>query len=486
MANKNNKSAAQKAAEEVAAQQEAQVQNPRTEEPSFAQALALSKDKSLTSGEKVVLANLIHEGWIKDPRYASIVDGASILRDALMGDVIVTQIVNGVDTFALIVRKDEQRYLAIKSMLASQGISLPEFKALPAPTEEQLQNAEAKCLPSEAVVATITANDVSEEAKSQKKAEKKIVESAKTIDNPALIENEEQLKSSLTALIVKPITNGSDKPDARIQRTIQFYKGYLTIQANHAENKEEALKEIKEKSLTTLLNEIVNIIGTCPFSLKGVAGYLRKGTAETGLPISSFCLYRRTADKAKDGNIDEQYLADIVRTLIIWSCNSHIEMSKKTITDAEKQIKKNEEANKTADKATVKVNNAAINSYKDQITAAKAVIEEMSTVISATSNPSFDAVENLINDYKAENKESIPYQVSHRIVSDILKTYYPEFKDKNLDEDTMLHNVQQYAGIIVNMFRDPLSRSISYEKSNLVDMVEVEKSAEEESEESKN
>lgn len=486
MANKNNKSAAQKAAEEVAAQQEAPKQNTSKEDISFAEAIRISKDKSLSSGEKVIFANLIQEAWVKDPKYAAIVDGASILRDALMGDVIVTQIVNGVDTFAMIVRKDEQRYLAIKSMLASQGISLPEFKALPAPTEEQLQNAGVKLLPNETAIVTVTSDNVSEEAKEQKKKENKVVAAAKTVDNPALIENEEQLKSSLTALIVKPITNGSDKPDARIQRTIQFYKGYLTIQANHAENKEEALKEIKEKSLTTLLNEIVNIIGTCPFSLKSVAGYLRKGTAETGLPISSFCLYRRTADKAKDGNIDEQYLADIVRTLIIWSCNSHIEMSKKTITDAEKQIKKNEEANKTADKATVKVNNAAIKNYKDQITAANAAIEEMSTVISATSNPSFDAVENLINDYKAENKESIPYQVSHRIVSDILKTYYPEFKDKNLDEDTMLHNVQQYAGIIVNMFRDPLSRSISYEKSNLVDMVEVEKPAEEKSEESKN
>lgn len=478
---KNTKSAAQKAAEEEAAQQAAQnAKNTEKEKISLTQAIAMSKDKSLSSGEKVILANLVQEAWIKDPKYASIVDGASILRDALMGDVIVTQIINGVDTFAMIVRKDEQRYLAIKSMLASQGISLPEFKALPAPTREQLDQAGVKLLPGEAAVVTVKAEDVSEEAKKQKKAEKKIADSAKTLDNPALIENEEQLKASLTALMVKPIVNGSDKPDARIQRTILFYKGYLTIQANKAENKDEALKQVKEKSLATMLNEITQIIGPCPFSLKGVAGFLRKNATETGSPISSFCLYRRTADKAKDGSVDEQYLANIVRTLITWSCNSHIAVAKKAIKDFEKLIKVNEEANKTADKATQKVNNSAIKKEKEEIAKNEAVIAEMDAVINSVVNPSFDVVDHLIEDYKSENKESEPYKLSHRIVSDIMKTYYPEYKDKNLDEDVMLANAQQYAGIIVNMFRDSLSQSISYKKANLVDMVEVEKPAEEE------
>lgn len=479
---KNNKSAAQKAAEEEAAQQAAQnAQNPQnTEEISFAQAMAMSKDNSLTSGQKVIFANLIHEAWVKDPKYASIADGASILRDAMMGDVIVTQVLNGVDTFALIVRRDENRYLAIKNMLASQGITLPEFKALPAPTQDQLDKAGVKLLPTETAVVTVKADDVSEEAKKEKKAEKKIVDSAKTLDNPALIENEEQLKASLTALMVKPIINGSDKPDARIQRTILFYKGYLTIQANKAENKDEALKQVKEKSLATMLNEITQIIGPCPFSLKGVAGFLRKNATETGSPISSFCLYRRTADKAKDGSVDEQYLADIVRTLITWSCNSHIAVAKKAIKDFEKLIKANEEANKTADKATQKVNNSAIKKEKEEIAKNEAIIAEMDAVINSVVNPSFDVVDHLIEDYKSENKESEPYKLSHRIVSDIMKTYYPECKDKNLDEDVMLANAQQYAGIVVNMFRDPLAQSISYTKANLVDMVEVEKPAEEE------
>ena len=84
---KNTKSAAQKAAEEEAAQQAAQnAKNTEKEKISLTQAIAMSKDKSLSSGEKVILANLVQVAWIKDPKYANIVDGASILRDALMGD----------------------------------------------------------------------------------------------------------------------------------------------------------------------------------------------------------------------------------------------------------------------------------------------------------------------------------------------------------------------------------------------------------------
>ena len=166
--------------------------------------------------------------------------------------------------------------------------------------------------------------------------------------------------------------------------------------------------------------------------------------------------------------------------MVTWSCNSQIAIAKKAIKDFEKLIKANEEANKTADKATQKVNNATIKKEKEEITKNEAIVTEMEAVINSVVNPSFDVVDHLIEDYKSENKESEPYKLSHRIVSDIMKTYYSEYKDKNLDEDVMLANVQQYAGIIVNMFRDPLAQSISYTKANLVDMVEVEKPAEEE------
>lgn len=484
MAKENKKSPAQKAAEEAAAQQEAQVQNPQNnEEPSFAKALNLAKDKSLTVGEKVVFANLIHEAWVKDPKYAAIVDGASILRDALMGDVIVTQIVNGVDTFALIVRKDENRYLAIKNMLAAQGITLPDLKALPAPTEEQLKEAGVNLLPAETAVVTVKSEDVSEEAKKQKKAEKKI-EDMKPSTNPAEIENEEQLAHSLSYLL----TSGADKLDNRIQRVINFYRGYLTIQANKAENKEEALKQAKDKSRTQMLEEVAKIVGPCPFAFRGAAHMLLTRLQSTKSIVVPFCLYRRTANDSSNKNpLEDTFIADIVRILITWSCDSEISNANRTIAEMERLIRKNEDiVNTSKVAADVKIAKSAIKNYNDTIEKQKNNIKNYEELAGLVINPTFDMVDAIVADYDKE-ADSDESKASHMLVDTIMKTYYKDLDKEKLDKATMLNNTQQRAGVIVNMFRDPLSQSISYTEANIVEMKEAEAPAEEEkSEESKN
>jgi non-homologous end joining protein Ku len=79
----------------------------------------------------------------------------------------------------------------------------------------------------------------------------------------------------------------------------------------------------------------------------------------------------------------------------------------------------------------------------------------------------------LIDNYKSDKTDSEEYKLAHRLVDNIVATYYPEFKGKELDDEAneaLLKNVQQRAGIIVNMFTDPLSQSINYKESNLVDI----------------
>ena len=59
--------------------------------------------------------------------------------------------------------------------------------------------------------------------------------------------------------------------------------------------------------------------------------------------------------------------------------------------------------------------------------------------------------------------------------SEPVQTLWESIQEENkvkLDETVMLKNVQQQTGIIINMFRDPLSKSIDYSPANLVDMVE--------------
>lgn len=423
--------------------------------------------KGLTQGEKVqYVASLQTErAYIMNSENPSksMIDGLSLLAQATILDIGIGEMACGTSAVGCIVAANPKNYDTFKAIANELGVKLPEFKALPSPTEEQLKNAGiVGLLPSETRVVTIEEKNVSKEAIDKKK--KEIAAEAKAVENPADIKNDDQLKASLSALLTKPVPNGTDRPDARVQRVINFYRGYLTIQANKADDKKAALDKINNMSRIDMLNAITEIVGQCTFALSGTAYFLRKRTNETDSPISAFCLYRRNAVPGKDNEIDDLYIADLVKVLLIWSCKSQIAEYERIIATNEKVVKKETGA---AKKAT-----------ETAISAQKLKIEELNHIIAVTTNPSFDIVDTLVENYKKE-EGSEGYALAHRIVDNIMKTYYPDMDIKTLDEDVMLNNIQQRAGIIINMFRDPLSQSIAYNESNLTDMVEKEAPKEE-------
>lgn len=478
MANKNKKSAAQQAAAQEAAQQSAQVETPANEQEnlSLAQVVSMSKNKKgLTNDSKVILANLVHEAWVKDETYASIRDSAAIIRDAFMGDVIVTSMIEGHDVFSWIIRKDEKKYLAVKAMLAEQGITLPEFKALPAPTAEQLKIVGAVDNAEETRVVTVTSADVSEEAKEKKKKEKAI-EAANPTTNPAEVKDEKQLAASLSNLLTK----SSDNIAARIKTVINFYRGYLTIQANKAENKEEELKKVKEMSRSEMLSNIAEIVGPCPFALDGHGKLFRNLMVKNNTVITPFCLYRRTAAGTDKSAEDDSFVADVVKILIIWSCNSAIANAERTIAECDRIVKKNQKiVDENKDKNEVAIAKSAITTWEKQKDKPNAIIAEMKETLQFINEPSFDSIDSLIEDYNGTDDTKSEYKFAHLIVDNIAKTYYKGVDLTKVDNDQLLKNIQQRAGIIINMFRSPLSQSIAYKEANITEMVE--KPAEEES-----
>ena len=455
---KNNKSAAQKAAEQQAAAQQAPAEG-KVEIPTTN---VNPNTKGLTQGEKVAYLGALQTeraymmNNIEKPSKVFI-DGLTMLAHATIIDIGIGEMATGCSAVGYISTINEQNYGFFRDMAAEMGVKLPEFKALPAPTEEQLQKAGIAGVLPNAKMITISKSNVEKSVIEKKKEEIRATE--KAVENPADVKSDEQLKASLTAMLIKPVGDdetNKNRPDPRVQRTINFYNGYLTIQANNAENKEEALKKVKEKSRIQLLTEISDIVGPCPFALSGIAKFLRNRAFETGSPISSYCFYRRCAiEKGKDA--DDQYVADLVRTILVWSCKSNIAEFTKLLETQEKNVKNEKGAAKTATEAAIRYN--------------KTQIEEMNRIINEISNPVFDSVDSLIEDYKSDEK-SEKYALAHRIVDDVMKTYYPEVDRNKVDEDVMLKNVQQRAGIIVNMFRDPLSQSIDYVESNLVEMVD--------------
>lgn len=454
MAKKDN--AAAQAAQQAAAQQAPANGAPKVEMPNVN-----PNTKGLTQGEKVAYLGAIQTerafmmNNMEKPSQVMI-DGLTMLAQATIVDIGIGEIATGVSAVGYIATINEKNYGFFRDMAAEMGVSLREFKALPAPTEEQLKKAGIAGVLPGAKMIVIEKKDVSKEAIEKKKEEIRATE--KAVENPADVKNQDQLKASLTALLSKPVADKDimNKPDPRIQRTINFYNGYLTIQANAAENKEEALKAVKEKSRIQLLEEISEIVGPCPFALNGIAKFLRNRAIDTGSPISAYTFYRRCAI-AKGTEVDDQYVADIVRTILIWSCKSTITEFTKLLEKQEKNVKNEKGTAKTATETAIRYN--------------KAEIEKMNGIIAMVTNPELSDVDSLIDDYKSDEK-SAKYATSHRIVDDIMKTYYPNVDRAKVDEEVMLKNVQQYAGIVINMFRDSLSKSINYSESNLVEMVE--------------
>lgn len=458
----NKKDAAQRAAQQAAEHQApASDGAPQVEMPKGG---INPNTKGLTQGEKVsYLASLQTERayMLNNTEKPSqvMIDGLTMLAQATIIDIGLGEIASGTSAVGYISTINEKNYGFFQAMALEMGVKLPEFKALPAPTEEQMKAAGIIGALPNAKMIVLDKKNVSKEAIEKKKEEIRATE--KAVENPADVKNPEQLKASLTAMLVKPVADkdNANRPDPRVQRTIDFYNGYLTIQANHSENKEEALKAVKAKSRIELLTEISEIVGPCPFALSGISKFLRNYTQETGSPLSAYCFYRRCA-VAKGADADDQYVADIVRTILIWSCKSNIAEFTSSIAKQKEHLKNEKGAAKTATETAIRYNEKQI--------------EEMNAIIEMVTNPSFDIADNVITGYAADEKSS-EYKLSHRVVDDIIKTYYPDYKDENkakLDEGIMLKNVQQRAGIIINMFRDTLTQSITYSPANLIDMVE--------------
>ncbi len=451
------KSAAQAAAQQKAAPQQSQEQNEN-----FAKMVQMSQG-GLSGDGKVMLAHLIDKRWVNNPNMpAAVTDGANVLVDSLMADVIVTNIAEGKEIFALIVRNDEQKYLSIKATLGSMGISTPEFNALPAPSQEMLDKANVKLLPADAKVITVEKKNVSKEAIEQKKAELDNEKKKPTTD-PTKIESTEQLKESLLALL----TSATTSPDKRIQSAINFLSSYKHIQANKAENKEEELKKVDEMSRSALLREIIEIVGKCPFAINGIGKMLFGTVVDTGSPISAFCLYRRnsTNDKGKVAHTDD-FIADIVKMIVVWAAKTNIEAAEKTISELERSVK-----NKKAKQADV----------QPTIDAKKADIELSNTVMEIMNNPTMTVADSLLTAFN-DKENADAYKVAHRLVKNIKDTYYKGIKEDDSNKDAILKNCQQHAGVILNLFRDGLDSNPAYAIANLIDIPEAKEQKEDEGE----
>lgn len=321
---------------------------------------------------------------------------------------------------------------AINSVNALTGISV-DTKALPAPDAEG--NVEVK---KENI-------KVDAETKKALKKEKDINAAAEKkdyLENHTLIKTEDQLKEALEFQLVNAKIA---RPIERLVTAAQFYRAYLEAHAESANDPQAELAKIHGYTLANLLQDISTMVPPT-FTASGFGKYLCLCAANANNIIPAFNMFKRACVDRKTGKVmfSDSEIAAMVRVLIVWNCSAQIARVGSDL----KILSENAEANAKA------------------ISECNEKIAYLQGVMALTSNPSFDVADNFIAAYKNEDNEL------HKMAKDIfvssIDTYYKGVEIPELEIDTALLNIQQHAGITLNLFTDELLQRTEYSEDNIV------------------
>lgn len=371
--------------------------------------------------------------------------------------VMTSEIMFGKSDFAQKMRTSQLE--AIKEVAPMLDVQI-DTKALPAPDKDGM------------VTLNSNAVTISKETKEAVKKENEAKNEKVELDPTKFTSIKDFAKAANHVLSL-----GGERPYDKVVRVIALYQAYLIIQANKLEDEEKKIAEIKKINSTSradLLQEITEIVGSCPFSVNGIAKYMRITTESSKSPISAFSSFRRASLVKKTGatQIEDSLVADIVKVLILWSIASEI----KSREDAVKAHKANIKVLKKNEKANAK----AIEKEDYNIKVCEAEIKNLNDTKEFVLNPSEDAALAMKGLFTSDTPAD---KTAMKIFTSIWDCFYPNVDYTTVDPEVREHNAQQYAGVITNLFRNPLNQLIDYSLSNVKELVYV---AVEDKDESKN
>lgn len=327
---------------------------------------------------------------------------------------------------------------AINAVQEITGISI-DVKALPAPdsngeTQVKQENIKVSKETKEALKEAKQAND---DANSGKK---------EYLNDHTKIETDEQLKEALGFQLVNTaIVNPVD----RLITTAQFYRSYLEARAEKTDNAEAELAKIHEFTLANLLQDIITMVDPT-YVTKGFGRILCVSAENSKSVVSAFNMFKRTCydKKTKKYRYTDEEIAAFVRVLIVWYATTKI-------ADLGKNIKVlSKDANANA-KAIDGCNNA---------------IKHFQWMIDLTTEPNFSIVDGLVDAYNSD--EDPAHKQAEAIVKSIIETYYKDVEVNDLTRPVIVLNAKQYAGVVMNLFRDPLARRNEFSLENLIELPE--------------
>jgi hypothetical protein len=465
MANKNNKPAVkapvvEKPAEEATVEQPATVQTPNTGMPS-----GLSQDAKVAymTGLQHRKDEMLKNGGENANHYVAL----TLMEDATILDIAVTEAIVRKNPMGLIFSTNEKNWSMLRLLAADMGVTIPEFKNLPKPTKEQLAAAGLEAAPGQVVLA-LEDKHVSAETKKKVQHEAKLNEEAQSgkkeyLKDHTKIETDEQLKEALEFQLS---TGSSTNPIVRIITTSQFYRAYLEARAEKADDPKAELAKIHEFTLADLLQDITTMVKPT-FVLEGFGKRLGTLAQDANSVVPAFCAFKNCVLNKKTGKYeyDDETCASLTRVVIAWYASAKTAELSASIEAKNKNL--------AVLKKDAKANAKAIESEEKKISVDKKNIEMYKNMLSLVTDPPFDLADGFIAAYKSTEDPNHMYAV--KVYKDIVYTYgYDKKNITELEHDSLLLNVQQHIGIILNLFNSEMGKQDAYDEKNLIEFADVE------------
>lgn len=443
----------------------AQVNNGTDAQASAVQMAAMLTQQgksSMDRNHQVDLLKMMHETFRLDPDAAAhtgfeekTIEKLNHLSALGIATVYAQEVAFGTSDMAITLRKS--CLPTFKEAMEEIGITLGETKLLENKTDDG----------EEIVEVSSTSVNISEETRKKLEEDKAAVDATKgKVYDPTKIKDDNEFKEALTGLL--SITSDGKLID-NIYKAISFYLAYKKVVAHRTiSSNEEILKNTKDAeykkkvqkliddakaditdlnsmSNTDVFRKIVKITGHIGLLVYGFANHLSLVTKQTGSPVSAWCeLYASSLDR-KTGESKYSYddIANIIKCLVEFDAN-------RIINEANEKI---QEESKLPEKDRVQ---AHIDTANKNIEYAK---KSMQAVKCAPSNFVVNLKENYLNNSSKEHNKA------HKTVVSIKNVFYkniPAEKMSTVKINSFLDCCTQYAGIISNLFRDPLNRLDGY------------------------
>lgn len=292
---------------------------------------------------------------------------------------------------------------------------------------------------------TITQENVkvSAETKKKLKEEKELLEEKPELDVDK-IENKMQLRKSLLIFL-------SERKDylENIQKAISLYAAYL---------EKEKADATKGLSRIQLLHNLIEFVGEAPIVMNGIGSFLYTVTAATKSPVPAFCHLKNTVTDRTTGNCEyeNQFIADVVRELVIWKANIYKAKNEQSI----EAVKKNLEVLKKDSKK----NEKAIKDQEERLETLENGFNVFDRTISYVIEPSAEPIESFLE--KRAEKD----QVAMKMFKSLTESLYRGNSLKGVKTDSLLANMKMQAGVITNLFRDPQMQFVNYKESEIPEL----------------